>query len=266
MKKFIIISGVIFLLGPVNAGSNDFSWSMFIPAITGTTPGVTPILTCADIAGCYEGAFTDSCSGTLMSGSLYLAVDSDCSFSSFSNYGVQASGAFTAGNGSIYTGSGQTEAGGCGAFSLTCTDTGAAIACSYTYSNGTTGSLPNASAGLCKPINRLKTEMLAGYWRFIYSGIYNNDYSLYINTVAESSSTPGEYYIYGEDQFGGFVYARYSPGMGRYDLYDYGAPSLPDQYYIFSFTGPNLVAGCNYQIYSEISWSSCYPLSGVRLY
>lgn len=267
MNKLINIIVFFLLLAPVNASSADFPWTMFLPGIIGNHSGISPKVTCEDIAGCYEGAFTDNCPGTVVTGRMYLAMNSDCSFSSFSNSGVQATGSITGRNGSIYTGSGTTDSNGCGAFSLTCSDTGSSVSCNYTYSTGKTGSIPNASPVACKPLNRLKTEMLAGSWRFTYQiGIstFTNDYYLNINDVQASTSITGQYDIYGEGQWGDPVIAGYVLSLGKYDLYDPG--SIINRYYSFSFIGNGLVSGCYYQIDSSTgSWSSCYPMSGTLI-
>lgn len=244
--------------------SKKFPWTMFLPAITRGCAEQAGRCEC--IAGCYEGAFTDNCPGTAVTGMMNLTVNADCSFSSLSNYGVQTSGSITNHTGSTYSGSGTTDSNGCGAFSLTCTDTGSSVACNYTYSNGKTGSIPNAGSSTCKPLNRLKTEMLAGSWRFAYQILimFTSDYYLDLNSVKESSLTLGEYYIYGEDQWGDLVIAGYAPTLGKYDLYDSGITI--DKYYTFSFIGNGLITGCYYQIdLSDNSWSSCYPMSGTLL-
>jgi len=244
--------------------SKKFPWDMFLPAINRGC--VDQKGTCECIAGCYEGAFTDNCPGTAVTGMMNLTVNADCSFSSLSNHGVQTSGSITNHTGSTYSGSGTTDSNGCGAFSLTCTDIGSSVACNYKYNNGRTGSIPNAGSSTCKPLNRFKTELLAGSWRYTYQiiSIFTDDYYLDINNVKESSSTPGEYDIYGEDRWGNLIIAGYSPSLGKYSLYDSGITI--DKYYTFSFIGNGLVSGCYYQIdLSNGSWSSCYPMSGTLL-
>lgn len=264
MGKLFSAVVLLVVLLPLNVIGETFSWPMFIPAITGAGNGSE--LNCNNIMGCYDGSFSDNCPGTYVSGRINLTVREDCSFSSFSNYGVLTNGTITSRRGSTYSGSGQTDSNGCGAFNISCTGTGSSLACNYKYSNGKTGSIPNASRGACKPINRLKTEMLAGYWRYTYQiiSMWNDYYYLNINDVEESTSSPGVYNIFGTDEYGGLVVAGYDPTYGNYSLYDSG--SIMDEFYVFDFSGGGVVSGCYYQIdNSDGSWSSCYAMTGVLL-
>lgn len=120
MKYFIsTIFGLFFCLVPGYASCDDFSWHMFLPAFTRGC--VEQQGTCNCIAGCYEGAFADNCPGSIITGSMNFVVNADCSFNSFSNYGVQSTGSFADNNGLKYTGSGITDSNGCGEFSFACT-------------------------------------------------------------------------------------------------------------------------------------------------
>lgn len=123
-------------------------WPIFIPIIM--QAGSSPKAPCEDLAGCYQGAFTDNCDGTPVSGGLTLTVNNDCSFSTLIDLGVRTSGELTTRNGSTYSGFGQTDSNGCGAFTVSCTDKGASVTCEYTYSNGSGGQIPGASATVCK--------------------------------------------------------------------------------------------------------------------
>ena len=80
--KFLLrITVVVFLcfLQPVPGNCKDFPWPMFVPATTNPGSGE---LNCGNIAGCYDGIFTDNCPGTSVSGRINLTVREDCSFSS----------------------------------------------------------------------------------------------------------------------------------------------------------------------------------------
>lgn len=264
IMKLLICS--FFLFGyfflPSFGYCKDFQWPMFLPAIT----SIGSELNCGNVAGCYEGFFTDNCSGTSVSGRINLTIREDCSFNSFSNYGVQSRGTITNRRGSTYSGPGQTDSNGCGAFNISCSGSGSTLSCNYTYNNGKVGSIPNVTSGACKPINRLKTEMLAGYWRFTYQIIssYNSYYYLDIKYVEKSTSISGEYDIFGNDEYGGLVIGGYDTTYNDYSLYDQG--SIIDRFYVFNFAGGGVVNGCYYQINnSDGSWSNCYPMSGVLL-
>jgi len=108
--------------------------------------------------------------------------------------------------------------------------------------------------------------MLAGYWRYTYQivSIWNDYYYLDINDVEESTSSPGEYNIFGTDEYGGLVVAGYDPTYGNYSLYDSG--SIIDLFYVYDFSGGGVVSGCYYQIdNSDGSWSRCYAMTGILL-
>ncbi len=243
--------------------SGKFAWTMFLPAITAAN--FNQDLNCGAIAGCYSGLFSDTCSGSGVTGRINLTVSSDCSFSSISSFGVGANGNITARNGAAYSGFGRTESDGCGEFTITCNDMGSAVSCNYTYGNGRTGSMQDAPLGQCKSENRIKTEALAGSWRFTYQIIsaFTNDYELDLNEVKASSSSPGDFIILGQGEYGNQVIAGFDASLGDYVLLDSG--TIIDRYFTFSYSGNGIVSGCYYQIDSDDgSWSSCHPMRGIQ--
>ena len=115
-----------------------------------------------------------------------------------------------------------------------------------------------------KPFNQLQTERLIGTWEFSYTLIseFTNTYKL--NDVRENSSTPGVWDIFGTDQFGNVVIARYSPSLGMFSLLDPGIIII-DRFFTFDFVGSNTVSGCYYQVdKDDKSLSRCYDMTGVR--
>ena len=111
--------------------------------------------------------------------------------------------------------------------------------------------------------NRQQTERLIGTWVFSYTIIsdFSNTYRL--SDVLESSSTPGEWNIFGTDQFDNLVIAGYSPDLEGFSLLDPG--TIIDLLFIFDFVGSNTVSGCYYQVRkSNDSISRCYPMTGAR--
>ena len=111
-----------------------------------------------------------------------------------------------------------------------------------------------------KPFNQLQTERLIGTWIFSYSigsSEFTNTYRL--SDVRESPITPGEWNIFGTDQFGGGVVAGYSPLLGMFSLF--GSIGTIDQFFTFDFIGSNTVSGCYYH---DSDFSRCYPMTGVR--
>ena len=222
--------------------------------------------TCSDIAGCYSGTLSDNCAGYLVGGKVGVVVNSDCTFSTVSQYGVMSSGTITSNEGNVFTANAQTDANGCGKYSMTCTDSGSSLSCDYQYANGKAGSVGNASQGQCRSANQYLTETLAGSWRFDYtigSSPYTDYYNLDGNDVSEYPSGSGEYVIYGEDGYGNLVVGGYDPDDNNYSLFDPGVTI--DQFYILNYTNADTVAGC-YYLYSHSSgsWSSCYSMIGTR--
>ena len=111
--------------------------------------------------------------------------------------------------------------------------------------------------------NRQQTERLIGTWVFSYTIIFDFSNTYRLSDVRESSSTPGEWNIFGTDQFDNSVIARYSPDFETFSLLDPG--TIIDLLFIFDFVGSNTVSGCYYQVRkSNNSISRCYPMTGAR--
>lgn len=293
MKSLIVLIGTsIFLLFSCFASSaEEFPWPIFLPAITTSSPcdlhdldrcktdsecialggywyddECNSSVTCSDIAGCYSGTLADNCPGYWAGGKIGVSINSNCSFSSVSQYGVKNSGTITTRQNNVFSGTGQTDADGCGQFTITCTNNGTAVSCNYNYANGKSGSISNAYQGVCRSPNQFLTETLAGGWTFSYSigaSFWTDYYYLSINNVSEYPPASNEYSIYGEDQYGNLIVAGYGPTYGEYSLFDGG--TIIDQLFTFNYTNTNTVAGCYYQYsHSRGSWSTCYPMNGVR--
>ncbi len=275
MKKQIVFISALVLTSSSSIlafGANEFPWPMFLPAITGAAgvsndgaTGVSSDLTCSGIAGCYSGTLSDNCPGYWVGGKVGVTVNTDCTFSGISQYGVEINGAFTSKQGDIFTGSATTDANGCGQFSITCTDYGSSISCDYQYANGKTGTIRSAYQQQCRSNNQYLTETLAGSWIFSYTIIstWVDYYDLDVDSVAEYPIGSNEYSIYGDDQYGNLVVAGYDPDYGDYSLYDPG--SVIDQLFTFNYTNTDTVAGCYYQYsHSSGAWSNCFPMTGTR--
>ena len=117
-----------------------------------------------------------------------------------------------------------------------------------------------------KPFNQQQTERLIGRWVFSYSigsSGFTDTYTL--RDVQESSINPGEWNIWGTDQYGGIVLAKYSPSLEEFSLFDEG--TIIDQFFTFDFVGSSTVsvAGCYYLIdKDDDSLSRCYTMTGRR--
>ena len=110
-----------------------------------------------------------------------------------------------------------------------------------------------------KPFNQLQTERLIGTWVFSYTIISEFTQTYRLNDVRESPITPGEWNIFGTDQFGGLVIAGYSPDLEVFSLLDPGI--IINRFFTFDFVGSNTVSGCYYQ---DSDFSRCYDMTGVR--
>ena len=110
-----------------------------------------------------------------------------------------------------------------------------------------------------KPFNQQQTERLIGTWEFTYTIIsdFKNTYRL--NDVRESSSKPGEWNIFGTDEYGGIVVAGYAPSIGEFSLL--GSLGDINQFFTFDFVGSNTVSGCYYH---DADFSDCFPMTGRR--
>ncbi|MGB5232313.1 MAG: hypothetical protein WBN83_12390 [Desulfoprunum sp.] len=247
------------------AAEPDFPWELFLPAIT--KMGSNLPLSCNDIAGCYNGIFTDSCPGFSLEGRINIALQNDCTFTVITNSGIHANGKFTKRDGNTYTGSGQTDSAGCGAFNIVMGDLGTSITANYKYVNGLTGSVPNASSGICKSANRLNTEMLTGTWRLTYKigdSTYIDDYKFNINDIEELASSPGVFILYGVDKYDDIVYGGYSPDISKFEIIDPSVITGWYDYYQFLTPVNGKISGCEYFI-TEWSSFTCNPMTGVRL-
>jgi hypothetical protein len=118
------------------------------------------------------------------------------------------------------------------------------------------------------PINPIlaKTELLKGYWHFLYTistSTFERYYSL--DTIDGTQNSQGGYHIYGEDEYGDIVVASYWPDDQYWTLYD-EAGSI-NRFYIFYTNGSQILANsCYYQINNSTGdWSSCYELSGEKI-
>lgn len=263
LAGFVIAVLSLFLVSSAFA-EEEFSWELFLPAIISGANS----LTCEDIAGCYSGDFTDNCPGYSAEGKMNVSIKENCSVTIVSSYGVTSSGSITERNGGTYSGTGNTGSNGCGPFSFTAIDKEPSISVNYTYNNGKTGALTSGAPGYCKSENRLRTEMLAGKWRFSYiSSGYQFDwiFDLKMNTIVPTTGEVDTFTIYGDDEHGDEILAGYSPNLGVYELLDpfvvikdyYG-------YYKFSFVGNDQVAGCHYLLTPSYI-SPCDQFTGKRI-
>ena len=107
-----------------------------------------------------------------------------------------------------------------------------------------------------------------GFWGFTFTIISTfTDYPL-MATISSRRASDSNYYNYGTNQYGKVIIGTYTTSSGVWDILD-DSSSIISQYYVFTMNSSNsgITSGCYYQ-YSKSSqtWSSCYALSGVKIY
>ncbi len=125
--------------------------------------------------------------------------------------------------------------------------------------------------GPTKPFNQQQTERLIGRWVFSYrfaSSEFTPTYTL--SDVQENSRNPGEWSIFGTNQYDDPVVAGYSAGSGRFSLFD--PDTSIERFFTFDFVGSSTtsVSGCaHHQLDPDASTpprrlSHCKIMRGVR--
>ena len=84
-----------------------------------------------------------------------------------------------------------------------------------------------------------------------------------LNIIIEQSDAPGEWIIGGRQADGEVAALLYSRAGDNYVL-GKGAADDIEELYSFNLTSPTTVSGCYFERLSSTSFSSCYPMTGVR--
>jgi len=107
-----------------------------------------------------------------------------------------------------------------------------------------------------------------GFWGFTFTLISTYTDYLSMSTISSRRASDSNYYNYGTNQYGKVIIGTYTTSSGVWDILD-DSSSIISQYYVFTMNSSNsgITSGCYYQ-YSKSSqtWSSCYALSGVKIY
>ena len=114
------------------------------------------------------------------------------------------------------------------------------------------------------PWSRPNIERFRGTWQFTYTkdrAAITDTFVLSI--IIEQTDEPGEWAIGGIQDDGTIAVLFYSRDLDSYVL---GPDALGEveELYSFNLTSPTTVSGCYYEILSSTSFSSCYPMTGVR--
>ena len=115
--------------------------------------------------------------------------------------------------------------------------------------------------------NKLKTSQLLGSWVFSYTLIDRFfDYFLF-DSVAESTTTPGKYYVYGVNQYDQFALGSWYGDSQSYAVLVKNDVSFGyDDFYFMSDIVNNAATGCYFFIpQSTGKLGTCYPLYAERL-
>ena len=112
------------------------------------------------------------------------------------------------------------------------------------------------------PWSRPNIERFRGTWQFTYTkdGAAITD-TFVLSLVIEQTDEPGEWLIGGIQDDGALAVLFYRRDLDSYVL---GTSDEIEELYSFNLTSPTTVSGCYYEILSSTSFSSCYPMTGVR--
>ena len=118
------------------------------------------------------------------------------------------------------------------------------------------------------PWSRPNIERFRGTWQFTYTK--NNAAitdTFVLNIIIEQSDAPGEWGIGGIQADGEVAVLLYSRDLDSYALVKVAEDDEVDDVkgvYSFNLTSPTTVSGCFFEQLSSTSFSSCYPMTGVR--
>jgi serine protease len=118
--------------------------------------------------------------------------------------------------------------------------------------------------GVTMPMNQVLTARLIGVWDSTYRIVSSfTDYFLF-NEVRESSITPGEYYVWGYNQFDSLAIGGWEPGLSQYTILAVGTTF--DDFYVFDMPTATKMSGCYYLVFhNPTRLSSCYVMTGTKL-
>ena len=111
------------------------------------------------------------------------------------------------------------------------------------------------------PWSRPNIERFRGTWRFTYtknSAAITDTFVL--STVFEQPDSPDEWVIGGSQDDGATAVLFYNRDLDSYVL----GTGEEEGLYSFNLISPTTVSGCFFEQLSSSSFSSCYPMTGVR--
>lgn len=112
--------------------------------------------------------------------------------------------------------------------------------------------------------NECQTRRLQGTWSFTYTDGNTTTTRIYALTdVQESTSSPGEYNIFGSDEEGELVMASYDIENDIFSLLD-PISDTDNRFFMFDFESEDTVTGCFYLLKNSQLASDCHDLTGTR--
>ncbi len=113
------------------------------------------------------------------------------------------------------------------------------------------------------PPNKVLTSKLIGIWDVTYSIISTFTDTFLFNEVRESDSTPGEYNVWGVNQYDAPALGSWSPALESYIIFAAGTSF--DDFYVFDMPQDTRMSGCYYLAYrNPTRLSNCYALTGIK--
>ncbi len=130
----------------------------------------------------------------------------------------------------------------------------------------TTQPTPPTATG--DPWSRASIERFRGTWRFTYTknGAAITE-TFVLNILIEDDDAPGEWAIGGIQDDGKGAVVFYSRDLDSYASLKAAEDDEVDDVeglYVFNLASPTTVSGCYFEQLSSSSFSSCYPMTGVR--
>jgi serine protease len=123
--------------------------------------------------------------------------------------------------------------------------------------------LASQAPAVTMPTNQVLTAKLIGIWDVSYTIITTFTDTFLFNEVRESETTPGQYNVWGVNQYDALALGGWSPELEAYTIFAAGASF--DDFYVFDMPQSNRMDGCYFLVFrSPTRLSACYPLSGIK--
>jgi subtilisin family serine protease len=121
-----------------------------------------------------------------------------------------------------------------------------------------------AAPGITMPLNQVLTARLVGVWSLTYRIVSEWTDTFLFNEVRESTNYPGEYNVWGINQYDSLAVGGWDPELGQYTIY---APGFEyDDFYVVDLPTVDSMTGCYYLVFrNPTQLSECYRLTGSKI-